>query len=58
MVRVPGIDPEDADPALRALFESQTATWGAPLAPYPCTHGGQASASRSGGCGRLSTPRA
>jgi alkylhydroperoxidase family enzyme len=34
MVRVPGIDPNDADPAVRALFESQTAIWGAPLAPY------------------------
>jgi alkylhydroperoxidase family enzyme len=31
---VPGIDPKDADPGVQRVFESQVATWGAPLAPY------------------------
>jgi hypothetical protein len=34
MARVHGIDPTWAAPALRALFDKQTATWGAPLEPY------------------------
>ena len=33
-LRVPGIDPKDADASVQAVFESQVATWGAALAPY------------------------
>jgi alkylhydroperoxidase family enzyme len=34
MARIDGIDPKDAEPRLKALFDGQAATWGAPLAPY------------------------
>ena len=35
MSRIPGIDPDTADPALQRTFEAQTKKWGAPLLPYP-----------------------
>jgi len=34
MARVSGIDPNGADPRLRAVFDAQVAAWGEPLEPY------------------------
>ena len=34
MARIEGVRPEAADPYARKLFEAQTRTWGAPLAPH------------------------
>ena len=34
MARVSGVDPNDADPGLRTVFDAQVAAWGAPLEPY------------------------
>ncbi|MGH8999002.1 MAG: hypothetical protein ACRDY7_06375 [Acidimicrobiia bacterium] len=34
MTRLPGIDPSQADPPMRAVFEGQTDQWGAPLGPF------------------------
>jgi alkylhydroperoxidase family enzyme len=34
MTRVPGVDPEDAAPPLRAVFDAQVAAWGSVLEPY------------------------
>ena len=34
MPRVDGIDPANADPALRAVFDAQVSNWGTPLEPY------------------------
>jgi hypothetical protein len=34
MTRLSGIDPKDAAPGLRAVFEAQVAAWGKPLEPY------------------------
>ena len=31
MSRIPGVDPENADPATKAVFEAQAKKWGAPL---------------------------
>jgi hypothetical protein len=32
--RIDGIDPEDAEPRFRAVFEAQTKKWGEPLHPH------------------------
>jgi alkylhydroperoxidase family enzyme len=34
MARAGGIDPNGADPKLRAVFAAQVAAWGEPLEPY------------------------
>lgn len=34
MTRVSGIDPKDAAPELKAVFDAQVVAWGAPLDPY------------------------
>jgi alkylhydroperoxidase family enzyme len=34
MTRVPGIDPSEAPPPLRAVFTAQVASWGKTLEPY------------------------
>jgi hypothetical protein len=34
MTRVSGVDPEEATPALQAVFEAQVAAWGKTLEPY------------------------
>jgi hypothetical protein len=31
MSRIPGVDPENLDPATRAVFEAQAKKWGGPL---------------------------
>jgi hypothetical protein len=31
MARVPGVDPDDADPYAQRVFEAQAKRWGAPL---------------------------
>jgi hypothetical protein len=31
MQRIDGIDPDDAEPRLRAVFDAQAAKWGSPL---------------------------
>jgi hypothetical protein len=34
MSRIDDVDPDSADPALRATFEAQAKRWGAPLLPF------------------------
>jgi hypothetical protein len=29
--RIPGVDPEQVEPSIRAVFEAQTKAWGGPL---------------------------
>lgn len=31
MTRIEGVNPENADPAIKKVFEAQTAAWGVPL---------------------------
>lgn len=31
MSRIPGVDPEHVDPAIKAVFDAQARTWGGPL---------------------------
>ena len=33
MSRIPGIDPQTAEPAIKAVFEAQARKWGGPLLP-------------------------
>ena len=34
MTRIPGIDPENAEPRVAAVLKSQAETWGAPLSNH------------------------
>jgi hypothetical protein len=33
-MRIPGVDPDNADGPIRATFNAQTERWGAPLLPH------------------------